>query len=80
MELSDAMRVPLMLAEDCAALAQDVSLGVLFSRGKSLPLDDIRKLCLEINQAANGVIGVSTILSPNSTLLMGQRDTLDQAW
>jgi len=76
LELSDAMRVPLALAEDCAALAHDVSLGVLFSRGKLLPLNAIRKLCLEINQAATGVIGISSILSPNSILLMGQGDTL----
>ncbi|MBC8354608.1 MAG: ACP S-malonyltransferase [Planctomycetes bacterium] len=78
LELNDAMRVPLTLAEDCAALAHDVSLGVLFSRGKSLPLDTIQKLCMEINQSANGVIGVSSILSPNSILLMGQGDTLDR--
>jgi [acyl-carrier-protein] S-malonyltransferase len=76
--LSDAMRVPLALAEDSAALAHDVTLGVLFSRGKLLPLDEIRKLCLEINQAATGVIGISAILSPNSILLMGQGDTLDR--
>ena len=76
--LSDAMRVPLALAEDSAALAHDVTLGVLFSRGKLLPLDTLRKLCLEINQAANGVIGISAILSPNSILLMGQGDTLDR--
>lgn len=78
LEISDAMRVPLTLADDCAALAQDVSLAVLFSRGKLLPLNAIRKLCLEINQAGNGVIGISAILSPNSILLMGQVDTLDR--
>jgi [acyl-carrier-protein] S-malonyltransferase len=78
LELSDAMRVPLTLAEDCAALAHDVSLGVLFSRGKLLPLNAIRKLCLEINQTGMGVVGISAILSPNSILLMGQGDTLDR--
>ncbi|MDA1051993.1 MAG: ACP S-malonyltransferase [Planctomycetota bacterium] len=78
LELSDAMRVPLALAEDCAELAHEVTLGVAFSRGKLLPMDAIRKLCLEINQAAQGVIGISAILSPNSILLMGQGDTLDR--
>lgn len=78
LELHDAMRVPLSLAEDCAALAHDVSLGVLFSRGKTLPIDAIRKLCLQINQAGDGVVGISAILAPNSLLLMGQRNTLDR--
>lgn len=77
-DLHEAMRIPLTLAEDCAALAHDVTLGVLFSRGKLLPLNSIRKLCLKINQVGQGVIGISAILSPNSILLMGQGDTLDR--
>ena len=77
-DLHEAMRVPLTLADDCVALAHDVSLGVLFSRGKLLPLNAIRKLCLEINQTGQGVIGISAILSPNSILLMGQGDTFDR--
>lgn len=77
-DLHEAMRVPLTLAEDCAALADDVTLGVLFSRGKLLPLNAIRKLCLEINQTGQGTMGLSAILSPNSLLLMGQGDTLDR--
>ncbi|MEO8498406.1 MAG: ACP S-malonyltransferase, partial [Planctomycetota bacterium] len=76
--LNDAMRVPLALAKDCAAMAHDVTLGVLFSRGKLLPLNAIRKLCLELNQTGQGVIGISAVLSPNSILLMGQGDTLDR--
>ncbi len=78
LELNEAMRVPLSLAEDCAVLAHDVSLGVLFSRGKTLPINAIRKLCLEVNQAGQGVIGISAILSPNSLILMGQGDTIDR--
>lgn len=77
-DLYEAMRVPLLLAEDCAELASDVSLGVLFSRGRSLPLADVKKLCLEINLEGQGVIDVSAHLSPNSFLLMGQRDTLGE--
>lgn len=77
-DLHDAMRVPLTLAGDCVALAEGVTLGVVFSRGKVLPLDMIRKLCLEINQTGKGVVGISAILSPNSILLMGQGDTLDR--
>jgi len=74
----DAMRVPLAMSADCVKLADGVTLGVLFCRGESLPLDAILKLCLEINQAGRGVIGISAQLSPNSILLMGQGDTLDR--
>lgn len=75
-DLYDAMRVPLSLARDCAELAADVSLGVLFSRGRYMPFDVARQICIEINQRDRGVIGISALLSPNSLLLMGQRDTL----
>lgn len=74
----EAMRVPLALAADCAALAENVTLGVLFSRGQSLPKDAIERLCLEVNQEGRGVIGISARLSPNSLLLMGQQATLDR--
>jgi [acyl-carrier-protein] S-malonyltransferase len=77
-DLHDAMRVPLSLAQDCAELAADVSLGVLFSRGRVLPIDQVRKMCLQINQAGQGVIGISAHLSPNSLLLMGQGKTLER--
>jgi [acyl-carrier-protein] S-malonyltransferase len=74
----EAMRVPLALSDDCAELAEGVTLGVLFSRGKSLPMDAVRRLCLEVNQDGGGVIGISAHLSPNSVLLMGQENTLDR--
>lgn len=77
-DLHDAMQVPLSLAEDSAELAADVSLGVLFSRGHALSIDRVRKTCLQINQAGQGVIGISAHLSPNSLLLIGQRKTLDR--
>ena len=75
-DLSDAMRVPLTLAADSAALAKDVALGVLFSRGAHMPFDLARQICIEINQAGHGVVGISAFLSPNSLLLMGQGNTL----
>ncbi|MGE0757387.1 MAG: hypothetical protein AB7O38_10215 [Pirellulaceae bacterium] len=74
----EALRVPLTLAEDCAALADGVTLGVLFSRGRMIPLNSVKLLCLEINQEGRGVIAVSARLSPNTLLLMGQGDTLDR--
>jgi len=74
----EALRVPLAMSADCAKLAEGVTLAVLFSRGATLPMDAVRWLCLEINQAGRGVLGISAQLSPNSILLMGQGDTLDR--
>jgi [acyl-carrier-protein] S-malonyltransferase len=76
LEMSDALRVPLALADDCVALAHDVKLGVYFSRGAVVPVHDVSRLCLRINHEGQGVMGVSAYLSPNSVLLMGQGDTL----
>jgi [acyl-carrier-protein] S-malonyltransferase len=74
----EAMRIPLSMSADCTQLAEDVTLAVLFCRGKSLPMPAIHRLCLEVNQAGKGVVGISAHLSPNSILLMGQGDTLDR--
>jgi [acyl-carrier-protein] S-malonyltransferase len=75
-EMKDLLRVPLALSRDCAELARDVSLCVLFSRGPVLDFDTVRRLCLQIGQQGEGIIDVSTYLSPNSLLLMGQNGTL----
>ncbi len=75
--MEHALRVPLSITADCVALAHDVTLGVLFSRGPALDAEAVQKLCLRINAQGNGVIGVSTYLSPNSLLLLGQRGTID---
>lgn len=74
--LEDVLRVPLELAADCVELAHDAHLGVLFSRSGLLPYEQVQRLCMEINAAGHGVIGISAILSPNSVLLMGQGHTL----
>jgi [acyl-carrier-protein] S-malonyltransferase len=74
----DAMRIPLSLAMDCAALAHDVTLAVLFSRARMIPINAVKLLCLEINQEGEGVIGISAKLAPNSLLLMGQGTTIDR--
>ena len=75
---ADALSVPLSLADDCVALAEDVTLGVVFTRALELPLDDVRRVCLEVNQQGRGVIGISSHLAPNSVLLLGQGDTLSR--
>jgi [acyl-carrier-protein] S-malonyltransferase len=77
MEMQHALKIPLVMAEDCVALAHNVTLGVLFSRGPAIDFDGVHRLCLRINTAGKGVIGVSSILGPNSLLLLGQGDTVD---
>ncbi len=76
--LHEALQIPLALADDCVELARDVTLGILFSRGNELPVDEIIRDCLLTNQEGRGVVGVSTYLSPNSALLMGQQDSLSR--
>ena len=45
-------------------------------RGRTLPMDEVQKLCLRINQQGDGIMGISAMLSPNSLLMMGQGKTL----
>jgi [acyl-carrier-protein] S-malonyltransferase len=76
---AEAALTPLLtLAEDTAALADDVTLGILFSRGPALGDDKVTQLCLQISNEGRGTIAVSTILSPDTVLVMGQGDTLDR--
>ncbi|MEO2048568.1 MAG: hypothetical protein ABGX16_18595 [Pirellulales bacterium] len=72
------LRVPIALSEDCAALAADVSMGVLFSRGPIINELDVLRLCIEITTGGQGTIGISSILSPNTFLLLGQGETIKQ--
>jgi [acyl-carrier-protein] S-malonyltransferase len=78
LDMEAVMGVLLPLADDCVGLAHDATLGVVFTRSRELPLDDVRRLCLQINMEGRGVIGVSAQLAPNSFLLIGQFDTLDR--
>jgi [acyl-carrier-protein] S-malonyltransferase len=78
LDLESALRIPLALADDCVALAHDVTLGVLFTRSRELVVSDVQRLCLEVNQQGQGVVGISAYLAPNTLLVMGQRDTLDR--
>jgi [acyl-carrier-protein] S-malonyltransferase len=75
-QMRDLLPIPLAMADDCAELARGVTLAILFSRGPVLDFETVRRLCLEITQEGQGVIDVSTYLSPNSLLLMGQNGTL----
>ena len=64
------------LAGDCADLARDASMGILFSRGPEIDPVAVHRLCIEINAEGHGVIAVSSYLSPNTMLLIGQKNTL----
>jgi len=75
---ASALAVPLTLADDCVALAEGVTLAVLFTRSLALDFAAVERICLEINQAGRGVIGISSYLAPNTVLLLGQGDTLDR--
>jgi [acyl-carrier-protein] S-malonyltransferase len=74
--MEDVLRPLLMMAGECAELARDVTMGIVFSRGPALELDAIGRLCVELNREGQGVIGMSAHLAPNSILLLGQGDTV----
>jgi [acyl-carrier-protein] S-malonyltransferase len=76
--MKEALKVPLLMSEDCAALAEGTTLGVLFSRGPAIDELTVRRMCLEISAEGKGTIGVSSYLAPNSLLLIGQGPTLDR--
>jgi [acyl-carrier-protein] S-malonyltransferase len=75
-DMDQVMRVPIAMAEDSAALAKNVRMGVLFSRGPAIDETDVRRLCRQITSEGAGTIGISAILSPNTYLLLGQNTTV----
>ncbi len=72
----NAMKPILTLAGDAAELAGDITMGILFSRGPGLEIDLIKQRCEEISSQGNGILAISTYLSPNTLLLMGQGETI----
>jgi [acyl-carrier-protein] S-malonyltransferase len=77
-EMKSALQIPLSMADDCVELGRDTTLGVVFSRGPALDLDAVHWLCLRINSEGHGVVGISSYLSPNTILLLGQGKTIDR--
>lgn len=77
-EMQDLLRPLLTMADECAELAQDVTMGVVFSRGPALDIDSVVRLCMKITAERQGVIDVSSYLAPNTVLLLGQGDTIDR--
>ncbi len=76
--MRDALRVPLAMSDDCVALAHDVTMGVVFSKGEAIPMDKVKEQLLRVNAEGQGVIGVSAHLSPNSFLVLGTADTVQR--
>ena len=66
----------LALADECVELARDVQMGIVFSRGPSLDVSAVTKLCVEITCQGKGTLGISSVLSPNTVLVLAQYDTL----
>jgi [acyl-carrier-protein] S-malonyltransferase len=75
-DIDHVIHIPLSMAADCAALAANVRMGVLFSRGPAIDETDVRRLCRQITAEGNGTVGISSILSPNTYLLLGQNETV----
>ena len=78
LSMEQLLPVPLELAADAAELAHDATMGVLFTKGPALRIEDVERLCLAIRSEGRGLIGPSAFLSPNTALLLGQGDTLDR--
>lgn len=74
--MAEVLSVPVAMADDCAALANDVTMGVLFSRGPAIDEQDVHRLCRLITSEGHGTIAVSSILTPNTYLLLGQNETI----
>ena len=77
-DIEAALTPLLILAEDTADLAANVRMGVLFSRGPALDFQAVQRLCLQISNRGHGVIGISSYLSPNTVILLGQGRTVDR--
>ncbi len=74
--MAEILSVPVAMAEDAASLAADVTMGILFSRGPTIDEMDVNRLCRLITSEGKGTIAVSSILTPNTYLLLGQNDTI----
>lgn len=76
---AEAVLTPLLaLSDDMVAQADDVRMGIVFSRGPEMEFSAVERLCLEITNLGKGTIAISSYLSPNTVLVLGQRGTLDE--
>lgn len=73
-----AYEIPLSVANDCHALMADSRLAVVFSKASSIPRLAIEQICLDVTREAGTTVAVSSQLSPNTLLVIGQGDSLDR--
>ncbi|MBX3435187.1 MAG: ACP S-malonyltransferase [Pirellulales bacterium] len=76
--IEDLVTVPLAMAADCAEMAHDVTMGILFSREETINAAEIEGWCERVTSEGAGAIGVSAVLSPNSLLVLGQGDSVQR--
>lgn len=75
----ESLLTPLLaLSDDMVSQANDVRMGIVFSRGPVMEFSAVERLCLEITNEGHGTIAISSYLSPNTVLVLGQRNTLDE--
>ena len=73
-----ALLTPILsFSDDCVGLAENLTMGIVFSRGPTLDMDIIEQLCVEITMSGEGTVCISSILAPNTILLLGQNQALD---
>jgi len=74
--LEQLLPVPLSLAPDCAELAENTTMGVLFSREPVLDETEVQRVCRLISSEGQGLIGPSAFLSPNTALILAEGESL----
>ena len=74
----ESLLIPILtLADDCVQLARTVEMGIVFSRGPEIDLRAMEKLCVQVTAQNQGTVAISSYLSPNSMLVLGQNHSLD---
>jgi [acyl-carrier-protein] S-malonyltransferase len=74
----ESLLIPILtLANDCVELARTVEMGIVFSRGPEIDLRAMEKLCVQVTAQNQGTVAISSYLSPNSMLVLGQNHSLD---
>ena len=76
--MADVLPPLVAMADESAELARDVTMGIVFSRGKAIDFEAVERLCLEITTQRRGMISISSYLAPNAVLVLGQGDTVDR--
>jgi [acyl-carrier-protein] S-malonyltransferase len=69
---------PLILSDDIVALSEGVKMAIVFSRGNAMDLHLMERLCMEITACGRGTIAISSYLSPNTLLVLGQGNTVNE--